>query len=55
MALICNNPDAVDLVLDRLEFKLPKKTPQNVLAMAGGATDKSFQQHARNTVKSLPV
>ena len=53
MALMCNNPDDVDLVLDRLEFKLPRNTPQNVLAMTGGATDKSFQQHARNTVESL--
>jgi beta-N-acetylhexosaminidase len=53
MALMCNNPDDVDLVLDRLEFKLPRNTPQNVLAMTGGATDKSFQQHARITMESL--
>ena len=53
MALMCNNPDAVDLVLDQLEFKPVENTPQNVLAMAGGVTDKSFQQQARNTVESL--
>lgn len=55
MALICNDPDAVDLVLDRLKRDPPADTPKSVLALAGGATDVSNKQYARNVLESLTL
>ena len=55
MALICNDPGAVDLVLDRLDREPLAVTPANVLALAGGLVDISNQQFARNILESLPI
>lgn len=53
MALICNDPDAVDRALDRVVWSVPQTTPVNMLALAGGAVEISREQAARRTLESL--
>ena len=53
MVLICNDSDAVDIVLDQTAWEPPPRTPTKVLALAGGAVDPSHRRHAREVLASL--
>ena len=53
MALICNDPAAVERVLDRVDLAVPEVTPSKVLALAGGPCDSSNLQLARRALEPL--
>lgn len=53
MALICNDPAAVERVLDRIDLIIPPVTPSNVLALAGGPCDSSSLLLARRMLEPL--
>lgn len=55
MALICNDPAAVERVLERIGLSAPAFTPPNLLALAGGPVDNSFGLIARQTLEPLGV
>ena len=52
-ALVCNDRDAVHLVLDQLDYALPDSTPDVILRLNGGEVDESFRTVARSTLASM--